>query len=375
MALSPICGIGTQTTRAYTRQMQETMTLGRHIPTLDGWRAVAVLLVIGGHSSRMLRESDSQIGNLAARFFAHGGFGVDVFFAISGFLIVTLLLREKMAQPIDLPGFYKRRAFRILPPIVAYMGVIIAMAFAGLIPLEPREVAAVFGFYRNYISGNWYTGHFWSLAIEEHFYLVVPLVIALCKIKRAIAIAGMAAIACIVIRTVEWSLFPDWKVEFRTESRFDALMFGSLFAMLAHAQSSRSWMTKRLTGWVALGTLAMAIVLLVAIPVMPVRRTVVAIALPVILGYSILRPRELLGRFLELPWLRYVGRISYSLYIWQMLFFMPYAPDMPRVQSFPIALIGTVLCALASYYFVERPAMRWARSKPRGALTTTQAAG
>lgn len=97
---------------AYDPQMNETIKLGRYIPTLDGWRAVAVLLVIGAHSTRMLQEPSSPIAHLAARFFAHGGFGVDVFFAISGFLIVTLLLREKMANRIDLPGFYKRRAFR-----------------------------------------------------------------------------------------------------------------------------------------------------------------------------------------------------------------------------------------------------------------------
>lgn len=321
------------------------------------------MLVIGAHSVRMLRDTGTTLGELVARGFEHAGFGVDVFFAISGFLIVTLLLREKAIAPIDLAAFYRRRGFRILPPIVAYMAVIFLLAIHKLIPLDGREVAAVFGFYRNYIQGNWCTGHFWSLAIEEHFYLIVPLIVAMCTMRRAFFIAGAAALVCIVVRTVEWAYFPEWKVKFRTESRFDALMIGSMFAMLAQAPRTRDWLEKNLTAKVAAGVLASAFVLLAAVPLMPVRRTVVAIALPIVLGYTILRPHELVGRLLELRWLRYIGRISYSLYVWQMLFFMPYAPDMPTVQSFPIAVAGTIACALASYYLIEQPLVGWARRR------------
>lgn len=235
------------------------------------------------------------------------------------------------------------------------------LSFYRLIPVSHSEVVAVLGFYRNYAAGGWYTGHFWSLAIEEHFYLVVPLVVAFCSTRRALQIAGAAILICVVIRAIEWALLPTMKVEFRTESRFDALMWGAVFAMLMHQEHSRRWLAAKLNGWVALATLVIAMVLLLVLPQMPIRRTVVAFALPVILGYTVLRPRELLGTLLELPWLRFIGRISYSLYIWQMLFFVPFTPDMPMVQSFPTALIFTVSCALASYYLIEQPAVKWAR--------------
>jgi peptidoglycan/LPS O-acetylase OafA/YrhL len=98
-------------------------------------------------------------------------------------------------------------------------------------------------------------------------------------------------------------------------------------------------------------------------PAMPVRRTVVSMALPVLIGYTVLRPRELLGRFLDWPVLQWVGRLSYSLYVWQMLFFTP-TQDLP-VQTFPMALIGTALCAVLSFYLVEQPATNYGRRLSR----------
>lgn len=193
-----------------------------HIASLDGWRALAVLLVIGAHSARLLRETNTALGARAASFFQHAGFGVDIFFALSGFLICTLLLREKEQGAIDLWAFYRRRVFRIVPPILVYLTVLLAISAAGGFALSTTEVAAVVLFLRNYVTGNWYTGHFWSLAVEEHFYIVVPLVIAFCSRERALRIALAAAITCAVVRFFEWKLQLPGEIDFRTEARFDA---------------------------------------------------------------------------------------------------------------------------------------------------------
>jgi peptidoglycan/LPS O-acetylase OafA/YrhL len=93
-----------------------------YIPTLDGWRALAVSLVIGAHCYTMLLNSGTHAGALAAKILSHAGYGVDIFFALSGYLICTLLLQEKKRTgTIGLGRFYTRRVFRILPPILLYL--------------------------------------------------------------------------------------------------------------------------------------------------------------------------------------------------------------------------------------------------------------
>jgi peptidoglycan/LPS O-acetylase OafA/YrhL len=126
-----------------------TLTRAGYIATLDGWRAIAVLLVIGAHATRLMRESQTAIGAKAASFFEHAGFGVDIFFALSGFLICTLLLREKSGGQIDLWAFYRRRFFRIIPPMAMYLVVISVMSALGYLAVSASEIAAVVLFCRN----------------------------------------------------------------------------------------------------------------------------------------------------------------------------------------------------------------------------------
>ncbi len=134
----------------------------RSIICLDGWRACAILFVIACHS-----QPDCNPAWL-------GKLGVDIFFGLSGFLITTLLLAESLAEGrIDLLAFYRRRAFRILPPALVFLTVI---GLGGLFKTRLEVVAALF-FFRNYLPiqhATYATAHLWSLAIEEQFYLLWP---------------------------------------------------------------------------------------------------------------------------------------------------------------------------------------------------------
>ena len=154
---------------------------GRHsqpsyIPTLDGWRAVAVCLVIGAHCDVILGNNGSWLAMRFAALFAHAGYGVDIFFALSGFLICTLLLREKeRCQTISISRFYTRRVFRILPPMLLYVIFVSCLAtFRPLPKIGKSELFAVLFFYRNYAVGTWYTAHFWSLAGGRALLFVCP---------------------------------------------------------------------------------------------------------------------------------------------------------------------------------------------------------
>ncbi|HEY9126009.1 MAG TPA: acyltransferase [Acidobacteriaceae bacterium] len=333
-----------------------------YIPTLDGWRAIAIGLVIGAHCQTMLLHNGSRAARLLATFFKHTGYGVDVFFALSGYLICTLLLREKQrTQSISLARFYVRRAFRILPPMLAYVAFITILSLVGAIPaISFKEMAAVLFFFRNYIDGSWYTGHFWSLAVEEHFYAVIPLFLLIFSRKWAVRLAAILIALCIAVRW--WEYAQGWSakslIQFHTENRIDGLLWGALLAIAFQSAKAREWFSRHINAPILFGILIAGLVILLRFNSQPAHRTTVAVALPFFIGYTVLRPKSLLGRFLESAPLKWIGRLSYSLYIWQMMFLVEGARPLGLIQSFPLALILPFVCASLSFYFVEKPMIR-----------------
>ena len=324
-----------------------------YIPTLNGWRAIAVLLVIASHASVMMRNNGTAVGSFAASIFSHAGIGVDVFFAISGYLICSLLLQEKSAcGTIDLPAFYKRRAFRILPALIGYLIAINILRKLGTLPsVSAGELVSSLLFVRNYFDGSWYTGHFWSLAIEEHFYVFVPLMLAVFSWKNSLRVAAAIVVACAIIRFIESGLFD--LAEFRTEARLDAIMYGAICALLVFR--FRPAIEQYLTSPVVVGVIVFATVLCYLLPYMPIRRTAVAMTMPVLIVYTTLNYKNVFGQFLEWKPIQWLGKLSYSLYIWQMLFLVPGERAMPWAQGFPTAFIFIIALASASYYLIERP--------------------
>lgn len=331
-----------------------------YIPTLNGWRAVAISLVIAAHSATMLENSGTQIGAKLANLFNHAGIGVDVFFSISGFLICTLLLNEKQQTgTIALSRFYIRRTFRILPPLFAYLAMLIVLRSSGLIPaIEPQEILTSALFVRNYFpAGSWYTGHFWTLAIEEHFYLFVPIVLSMLSWKAGLRFAISVVVCCAIVRWAEFAFLPEMKVEFRTEARIDAIMYGAIGAFLVF--HSRSRVQQLLTPLRTIGIFLAIIVACYLFPAMPVRRTLMAMAMPLPIIFTVLHAETIFGRILELRPIQWIGKLSYSLYIWQMLFLVPYDRPLGLLQGFPLAFVGAFGCAVFSYYLIERPSIRF----------------
>jgi peptidoglycan/LPS O-acetylase OafA/YrhL len=333
-----------------------------YIPTLDGWRALAVSLVIGTHSYTMLMNNGSSVARSLASLFSHAGYGVDVFFALSGYLICTLLLREKeRTGTINISRFYVRRAFRILPPVLLFLVSIVFLSRVRMLPrFDMREVMAVLFFYRNYVFGSWYTGHFWSLAVEEQFYAVIPLFLLLANRRWAVRCALLLIAFCIGIRWIEFSsgMFFGSLLQFRTENRFDGLLWGSLLALALHDPLACTWLRARLTGWVFLAAIVFAAVLLSEFTTQPARRTIVAVVMPILIGHTVLHSGSLAGRFLEFPLLKWIGRVSYSLYIWQMLFLVEGSRPLGPLQAFPLNLICPFICAALSYYLLEKPMIK-----------------
>src|ERR1700751_4859827 len=143
------------------------------IRTLDGWRGLAIVLVTAQHAAIWSRFRYRIWANL-------GSLGVDIFFVVSGYIITLRLLEEmERTSTIDLRSFYCRRAFRMLPLVCAYLLTLTILSASITLPgFHTSEILGSLFFFRNYqvaaTGDGFYTMHFWSLAVEEHFYLLWP---------------------------------------------------------------------------------------------------------------------------------------------------------------------------------------------------------
>jgi peptidoglycan/LPS O-acetylase OafA/YrhL len=342
----------------------------RYLPTLDGWRAVAITAVILSHGRESLFGPGSiwESPTLLA-VSARGRLGVDLFFAISGYLITSRLLDEAhRSGGFDLGRFYVRRGLRILPPYLLYLVVIGSAGALGLLHVSGREIRDCLLFVRNYTMNQEgaYTNHFWSLAVEEHFYLLWPLLLLLIGKRWAVWLIPVFGLAVHVWRAADVRfhlfamVFSDAGVGFRTDTRIDALLWGCEAALLMpvlarlRAQLWLSW------SWaIVLATLASGIVF--SLPMQPLW---LATLFPILIVSTVLFPSTLAGRLLEWDPLRWVGRMSYSLYLWQTLFLQLPAEETvffgaQWVTNWPWNLIAIVSMAVFSFYIVERPTIRF----------------
>lgn len=337
---------------------------GSYLPTLDGWRGIAILAVISSH----VRWPVPWVARIAQ----YGPMGVHLFFALSGFLITWRLIEEHdRTGKVDFANFYRRRAFRILPAAFAYLLAISILGFAlHRVPLTRLEVAGSALFFRNYLSPaseSWYTIHFWSLSVEEHFYLLWPALLFLAGFRRARFLAPALALAVGLWRFLDerhnWvaTLDPILKDNVRrTDYRLDILLFGCAAALLWREPFLRR-LLKRFAGTgLVLAALAATVACLYWTP--PGYLTLLAILMAVLPAATVARPSSLAGRVLEFPPLRWIGLISYSLYLWQEIFFPGLPPALGLVQRIPWNFAAAFTAAACSYYLIERPMIRFGKT-------------
>jgi peptidoglycan/LPS O-acetylase OafA/YrhL len=339
-----------------------------YFPTLDGWRGFAVIGVILYHGRYGFFGGGSELTKLSA----HGFVGVDVFFAISGFLICGLLLQEYQRNgAISLRRFYIRRCFRILPPYYFALAVLCVVSLFGAIKVNYSYLVSCLLFYRNYEPlgmdepSGFYTAHFWTLAMEEHFYLIWPMLLVTVKPKRAGKVAFILAMVVFAWRVLEahfqWlaTIFPPENLLTRTDTRIDALLWGCLAAIYFPV-------IKRYAERIHFSQLWLPIlaILLVAeklrVPGLIVLR---AVLMPALVLSTVIQPRSLLGRVLEWQPLRWIGTISYSLYLWQELFLPELASvkahgELHYLQQPPWNVLAIMVCASLSRYLLELPMTR-----------------
>jgi peptidoglycan/LPS O-acetylase OafA/YrhL len=328
---------------------QRAHAKSRYIPTLDGWRAVAISLVIVSHG---LEERFPFVTKL-------GALGVGLFFALSGYLICTLLLGEhEETGGISLWAFYVRRVFRILPPAIVYLLFLSLLGATDIVTLRRHELLTAL-YAANYVhTRSWFTEHFWSLSIEEHFYLFWPATLALARPRRAKYLAAILLVVILLYRP--WGeLHSDPSAYQHTDMRLDSFLLPCILAILLRQTKWREFFTKLVHPLVCAGLFGVILAASIFAASHPAygnaQKFLQAAILPLFIVSTVLRPAGLMGAVLEWPILRWIGRISYSLYLWQQLFLFHQRPGGP---PFFLRLPLIVAFAAASHYLVERPMIR-----------------
>ncbi len=333
----------------------------RHIPGLDGLRAIAIGCVLFAHSFEF-----STTGGVGAAAGPMGTAGVHLFFAISGYLITSRFAAEVASYPTRraLKAFYLRRAWRILPPLLPYFALLIASGQMGILPVRPREVIAAAFFASNYVQGkSWYTMHFWSLSAEEHFYFLWAPILALLGPRRAQAVMVAIIILTLVTRPfllAHTSLEQARALE-QTHLQLDFFAYASLFALWMRSARFRARVVRLATHAVLAAVLVLLGATALHLEGIDTRSLAAFLFGAVVLLLSA-NPRLGATRALEHPMLAWVGRRSYGIYIWQQIVFVPIAASVIRQSALLIPRTVIVLAvAGVSYRFLERPLLRKAQ--------------
>ncbi len=351
----------TAKTTALAHQLESGLR-DSHMAGLDGMRAIAAFMVVFNHFEVPMIS---------------GGEGVLMFFTLSGFLITWTLLRENdETGAVSLRRFYLRRSLRIFPAFYWYAAVLLGVPLLRYGTLVRPEITAALLYFDNYyqaLHGDPNTGfsHTWSLAVEEQFYLLWPLTFLLLRknYRRLSQVLTGAILAIWVYREVLIFVFGvrERYIYRAFDTRADNLLIGCLLAVMLRAGyfprlwnwiSARPWFAFTIAGLLALSS--------VADTQWPsYRHNLDFMVNPLLTAVWIAQLIALRGvapwSWMNWQWVRYLGRISYSIYLYQQLVMIA-ARDrlshLPAVVQLPALIAIIVAIASASYFFVERPFLK-----------------
>ena len=355
-----------------------------HIPALDGLRGIAILLVLVFHFSQAAYDPRATgLRALLQKLTGSGWAGVDLFFVLSGFLITSILYEAKHSAGY-FKNFYMRRVLRIFP---LYYGVLVA-AFVVIPLFHPyqtrvyRNIAAhqgyLWAYLQNFVRIEWkgFT-HFWSLAVEEQFYLVWPAVVFLLHRKTLMRVCGTVMVAALTLRVVLVTRHYDPQaVYYWTPCRMDTLAVGAFLALAAHGRNGIAAFAKPaavgtgLTGVALVGLFAWKRGFWFGNPaVQTVGYTLLALFCGCLLVRAVAaRAAGPWGRVCNSVGLRFFGKYSYGIYVFHGLLVPWLAAALPvprlagRLHSFYLAwavhlIVGTLASlalALVSWHLYEK---------------------
>jgi peptidoglycan/LPS O-acetylase OafA/YrhL len=351
------------------------------VPALDGLRGCAALFVLLFHFTLQLDDAGGLSTAALKTIFLFGWSGVDLFFVLSGFLITGLLIGAKGSSNY-FRVFYARRMLRILP--LYYFALLLLFAVPVVIRLPAtsgfttalRDQAWFWFYLQNFHSlGPRFaglSGPLWSLAIEEQFYLVWPLVVFLLSRKRALWVCVGCVFVSLAYRIVARMVVPHLDTYYATQARLDGLSIGSAIALVASGPNGLQWLKKYLPAAVSMSVIAIAVagpdIRGPHRPAFPVLYLAVGILYGCVLIFAIEPGRSRATSFLESRVLGFFGRYSYALYVVHgpIMTVLWHVGVTPQLLSFGgSSFVGSILYvailtaastagAVASWHFLEK---------------------
>jgi peptidoglycan/LPS O-acetylase OafA/YrhL len=337
----------------------------KKLSALDGLRGISIVFVILSHF--LFSTDPNENSNL-------GLIGVDIFFVISGFLITTLLLKEKIVTGnISLKKFYIRRALRILPVVVLFLAVLFCLKNIFHLPISNLSFIASLLFIKNLPipnCGDWWTGHFWSLGIEEQFYLLFPFLLTRLSIDTYKKI--IITLICL-IPIVDFLFYNKIGVFYSQRiihnlslifvnviGRGTALILvGSLLSVLMFTKPNYfSVLSKANQKFLSLLIFLFSILTMVRSSILYIQyfsEIIFAFLIGIVIILN-LKGSSHMARFLNLKIVSQVGILSYSLYIWQQIFTrgQPWKGSFNYSDSVIFNLPLLIIVGYLSYYLYER---------------------
>ena len=332
------------------------------IPSLDGFRAISILLILFCHSRLAAGFPNSPVLSDVAR---QAEVGVTVFFVISGFLITYLLLAEEGKNgSISLKAFYIRRAFRILPVYFLYVAFILAWRNFETIGLTKSNLTHVLTFTVNFDHNkDWFLGHFWSLSVEEQFYLFWPATLLLFRKHLKVTLILLVTYSC-VARVLAYKFPGVGPLVLAPFFSFSDAIFIGAFGGILFFESPQI-LKHRVFGSYFAQIVALGLFLLfvycsehgkLGIIALPFGNVIISLSILFLMIAYIFPSERVVFRILNNKAIVHIGILSYSIYIWQEFFFIGELKGFWRI--FPYNILVIYLVSLASYYLWERPFLK-----------------
>lgn len=335
-------------------------SMHNRIKGLDGLRAIAVLLVIMSHALiwPRLGVTDRRVLSVIG---PHNA--VQIFFVLSGFLITYLLIREESKTgSINIVDFYIRRILRIFPLYFLALGLLYVVDRTGSTRISECSFDYAFTYTINFAPPECQfssMSHFWSLAVEEHFYLVWPFVF-LAGRKFAIGFSTAFIVASTLLATPLADAFPDARTSYWTLPAAAPIGYGCLVAFLTTHPSAGNVASHRVVRKALLPLMGAGIIS----PAFGVDHTIWLASIAALVFFVYCNQDSLIVRALEFRPLALIGTMSYGLYVWQGVFTGngPYrVPHSSFPPSVDLGLLIAILVTPISFYYFESPILKLKR--------------
>ena len=335
------------------------------LPSLNGLRGISIILVVLSHLPINYSSLEFKIFN--------GHLGVNIFFCLSGFLITTLCLKEKQSTgSISLSFFYTRRILRIFPVAYLYLALLYLLNIIYHLDIANFQLLAAmfyitdFSYFRSH-NFTWFTGHYWSLSVEEQFYLIFPYVLKKSDkvfIYLLILLIFILPFICLIVEFYPSinTLYIYGIIHFFI--KFQSISVGCLFSIIAFKKGFDNKYFRCIQSFKIWGN-SIALVLIFyleydsmySLKAIFMNLIISLLTLYIIIS-NIENRKDIIYKILNNKILSFVGVLSYSIYIWQQIFTSK-TSNLPKfLVLYPYNLILIIIIPVISYFYFEQYFLR-----------------